>query len=165
MGKIATENEASQIGFAGTSESIVLPEPNKCVTRGRLSALNCQVSILHSMEYDSDNQLVQLEHIQKKGGGIVTTTKNYATITQSPNGTTWEISFTYAVASTLTITINATDKNPDKPTQIRRVTFNKGNKTQSTNILISQYNMPTIDSIVPLSDSSYQYISGISVIG
>lgn len=165
MGKIATEKEASQIGFAGTSESIVLPEPNKCVTRGRLSALKCQVSILHASEYDSDNQLVQLEHIQKKGGGTITTTKNYATITQSSNKTTWEISFTYAVTSTLTITINAPDKNPDKPNQIRIITFNKGNKTQSTGIMISQYNMPTIDSIVPSSDSSYQYISGTSVIG
>lgn len=165
MGKIATEQEAANIGFKGETSTVVLQEPNKCVTRGRLSTLNCQVSIFHTTEYDSDNQLVQLEHIQKKVGGIVTTTKNYATITQSPNGTAWEISFTYAVASTLTITINATDKNPDKPTQIRIITFNKGNKTQSTNILISQYNMPTIDSIEPSSDSSYQYISGLSVIG
>lgn len=101
----------------------------------------------------------------KNAGGIITQTKNYATITQSPNGTTWEISFTYAVASTLTIEVTATNKNPDQANVTQRITFNKGNKTQSTNILISQYNMPVIDSITPSSDLSYQYIEGLAVIG
>lgn len=165
MGKIATEQEAANIGYAGETSTVVLQEPNKCVTRGRLSDLKCQVKLLSSTNYNSDNQLVMLDDIMKKVGGIITQTKNYATITQSPNGTAWEISFTYAVASTLTIEVTATNKNPDQANITRRITFNQGNKKQSTNILISQFNIPIIDSITPSSDLSYQYIESLAVIG
>lgn len=155
MGKIATEKEASQIGFAGTSEGIVLPEPNKCVTRGRLSALNCQISILHTSEYNSDNQLVQLEHIQKKGGITPMPTINRATVINSFG--TWYIKFTNNVASRLQILISAYPIDSSKPGKDSYIYINAGSSTITTNLRTSEYNAPTIKSINPASDSTYQY--------
>ena len=155
MGKIATEKEASQIGFAGTSEGIVLPEPNKCVTRGRLSALNCQVSILHASEYNSDNQLVQLEHIQKKGGITPMPTINRATVINSAG--VWYVKFTNNVASRLQILISAYPIDSSKPGTDSYIYINAGSSTITTNLRTSEYNAPTIKSINPVSDSTYQY--------
>lgn len=155
MGKIATEKEASQIGFAGTSEGIVLPEPNKCVTRGRLSALNCQISILHTSEYNSDNQLVQLEHIQKKGGITPMPTINRATVINSFG--TWYIKFTNNVASRLQILISTYPIDSSKPGTDSYIYISAGSSTITTNLRISEYNAPTIKSINPASDSTYQY--------
>lgn len=56
MGKIATEQEAYNIGKQGT------PHGNKCCTKARVETLGCKVS-----ESYASNQLVQLEDLSPAG--------------------------------------------------------------------------------------------------
>lgn len=58
MGKIATEQEAYDIGKQGT------PNGNKCCTKSRAEVLGCMINGSYS-----NNQLVQLEHLSPQPQG------------------------------------------------------------------------------------------------
>lgn len=72
MGKIATEQEAYEIGQQG------IPIANKCCTKSRAEALGCEVSGAYL-----SNQLVQQSHLSSSGIylEIVSNIQNYTSYT------------------------------------------------------------------------------------
>lgn len=134
MGKIATEQEAANIGgLVGVEDG----QENKSVIKSKALEYGCKVY----GDYQS-NQCVQLSDLAKQ--------KTICTVRASPNGRQVRIDCEFAVASELTVSCIVND-NQDVDVVVKKGKFSA---VKAIGITVSRV---VIISLNPIEDSTYIY--------